>query len=492
MSKELTQLIKHSGIYGLGTILSRSVGFLMIPVYTRHLVPADYGVLEMLDLVIFFSGIFAMMGIGSAFFRFYAVADSGEEKKTVASTALFSVMVISLLVLGLMQLLAGELSTVAFGNATYAPLVKVVAFTLFFSNLTEVPLAYLRAQQRTVLFVIMGLARTVLTATLLILAVVVLHKGVLGVVYANVISTALAALPLLIALMVRVRGKFSREKFEQMFRYGAPLIVQNLAAFVLLLSDRLFLRHFASLSEVGIYGLGYKLAGIVPLLVSGPFNLTWSWQQFELAKQENPQQQLAKVQSYQLFVCVFVGLGISVLGRDLLRIMSPNAYWSAARIVPLIALSYVLGNLRSVLHTGILVQQATHYLASISIVVAVATLALNYLLIPRYHAMGAAVATVLSYALSLILSYCVAQHLFPIRYEYGRSSILLGSAAAAYLLSTLPELGLFPSIATNLVLLMLFLLVSVKLLEEDERHMFLKLVGSLARRFRSGSVGSGR
>jgi O-antigen/teichoic acid export membrane protein len=492
MSKEVTQLIKHSGIYGLGTILSRSVGFLMIPVYTRYLMPADYGVLELLDLVSFFSGIFAMMGIGSAFFRFYVAADSVEEKKTVASTALVSVVGISLLVLVLMQLLAGELSTVAFGNTTYVPLVRIVAFTLFFSNLAEVPLAYLRAQQRTVLFVIIGLIRTFLSATLLILAVVVLRMGVMGVVYGNLISSILAGVTLASAMMVRVRGKFSREKFDPMFRYGAPLIVQSLASFVLLFSDRFFLRHFASLAEVGIYGLGYKLAGIVPLLVSGPFNLTWSWQQFELAKQENPQQRLAKVQSYQLFVCVFVGLGISVLARDLLRIMSPNAYWPAARIVPLIALSYVLANLRPVLHTGILVQRATHYLASISIVVAVANLALNYLLIPRYHAMGAAWATVLSYALSVILSYCVGQHLFPIRYEYARSSILLGSAAAAYLLSTLPELGLFPSITTNLVLLMLFLLVAVKLLEKDERRMFGKLVGNLARQFRSSSVGSGQ
>ena len=491
MKKEVGQLIKHSGIYGLGAILSKSVGFLMIPVYTRYLVPADYGVLELLDLTIFFSGIFAMMGIGSAFFRFYVASNSPDDRKAVTSTALFTVTGISLFVLGLMQLLAGPLSTIAFGSPAFAPLVRIVAFTLFFSNLTEVPLAYLRAQQRTVLFVVIGLIRTVLGATMLIVAVAILRKGVEGVVYANLLYNALAGVSLFAALLARVGVKVTREKFDAMFRYGAPLIVQSLASFVLVFSDRFFLRHFASLSEVGIYSLGYKLAGIVALLVSGPFSMTWSWQQFELAKQENPQQQLARVQSYQLFVCVFVGLGISILARDLLRIMSPNAYWSAARIVPLIALSYVLANLRPVLHTGILVQQATHSLASISIVVAVANLALNYLLIPRYHAMGAALATVLSYTLSLILSYCVAQRLFPIRYEYARSSILLGLAAAAYLLSTLPELGLFQSITTNLVLLMLFLLVTVKLLEEDERNMFRQVAVSLARQFRGVLVRSG-
>jgi O-antigen/teichoic acid export membrane protein len=475
MKKEVGQLIKHSGIYGLGTILSKSVGFLMIPVYTRYLVPADYGVLELLDLVIFFSGIFAMMGISSAFFRFYVAADSAEEKKTVASTALFSVVGISLLVLVLMQLLAEELSTAAFGNTAYAPLVRIVAFTLFFSNLTEVPLAYLRAQQRTVLFVIIGLIRTVFSASLLILAVAVLRMGVMGVVYGNLISNGLAGLSLLIPLLIRVRGAVSREKFEQMFRYGAPLIVQSLASFVLVFSDRFFLRHFASLSEVGIYGLGYRLAGIVSLLVSGPFNMTWSWQQFELAKKDNAREVYARIQTYQLLVAVCIGLAVGVLARDALRIMTPPSYWSAAQVVPLIVLCYVLDSTRAVVLSGILIQRATHQLAVISIIVAAANLGLNYVLIARYHAMGAAVATLISYALMLALSYAVAQRVYSVRYEYGRNLGVFGVATLIYLVSTLFDFRLFSSIVVNVLLLALFPVVSAVMLGREERVMFWEL-----------------
>jgi O-antigen/teichoic acid export membrane protein len=447
----------------------------MIPVYTRYLVPADYGVLELLDLVIFFSGIFAMMGIGSAFFRFYVAAESSEEKEAVASTASFTVAGISVLVLILMQLLAGLLSTIAFGSATYAPLVRIVAFTLFFSNLTELPFAYLRAQQRTVLFVIIGLARTVLNATMLIVAVAVLHKGVLGVVYANLISNALVGVTLSSALMVRVRGKVSREKFEQMFRYGAPLIVQSLASFVLVFSDRFFLRHFASLSEVGIYGLGYKLAGIVSLLVSGPFNMTWSWQQFELAKKPNARHMYAKIQIYQLLVSVSIGLAVSVLAKDILRLLSPPGYWGAAPIVPLIALSYVLSDMRSVVLSGILIQRATHQLAVISAIAAVANLGLNYALIARYHAMGAAVATLICYALLLALSYAVAQRVYSVRYEYSRNVGVLGVATLIYLVSTLFDFRLFASITVNVLLLMLFPITSAVMLRREERVMFWEL-----------------
>src|SRR5690348_1747756 len=154
MMKEVGQLLKHTGIYGLGTVLSKSVGFFMIPIYTHYLVPADYGVLEMLDLTLFFSGIIATMGIGAAFFRFFSGTDSLAERKEVTSTALATMAGLSLLVVVVMQILASLLSLVAFGSAAYVPLVRILAFTLFFSNVAEVPLAYLRAQKHTVLFVI--------------------------------------------------------------------------------------------------------------------------------------------------------------------------------------------------------------------------------------------------------------------------------------------------------------------------------------------------
>lgn len=81
--------MKHSGIYGLGVIASKAIGFLMIPVYTRFLVPRDYGILELLDLLVFFATNFAALGIYGAVFRFYAAYDSEDDKKEVISTALF-------------------------------------------------------------------------------------------------------------------------------------------------------------------------------------------------------------------------------------------------------------------------------------------------------------------------------------------------------------------------------------------------------------------
>jgi len=484
MKKEVGQLVKHSAIYGTGSILSKCVSFLMIPFYTTYPITSDYGVLEMLDLTLFLSGIFGMMGVNSAFFRFFAAADSEEEKKEVTSTAWTTLAGLSLLVVGLIELLAGEISEAAFGNAGYTPLIRIVAFTLFFSNLTEVPLAYIRVRKRTVLFTAITLGRTLLGAGLLILALAVLHKGVLGVVYANLVSNVLTGVALLSVLMPRVWSRVSRKKFEEMFRYGAPMVVQTLASFVLIYSDRFFLRHFASLSAVGIYGLGYKLAAIVSLLVSAPFGMTWAWQQFDLAKKDDGKEMCARIQLYQLTLLVFIGLAIALLGRDFLRITTPAAYWNAAQVVPLIVLSYVLLGMRAVIWTGILVRRVTHHVAWISVVAAASNLLFNYLLIPRYSYMGAAVATVLSFTINLILGYVIAQRAYFVRYDYIRNSIILGSATAVYLASTLVELQLAASIAVNVLLILIFGVLSIAMLRREERAMFWQLGATAVERIR--------
>ncbi len=482
MKEEIGRLVKHAGIYGVGVVLTKSVGFLLIPLYTRFLTPADYGVLELLDLTLFFSGIFCMMGISAAVFRFYAAYESETDRKEVISTALFFVIAVSLLVAIALQFLAAPLAATAFGNAGYAPYVRIVAWTLFFSNLTEVPFAYWRARQRTVRFVVVSLIRTAVSAGTLVLAVAVLHQGVRGVVYANLITNGLLGLIMLGITLGEVGFRVARHKLREMLKYGAPLIVQSLASFVLVFSDRLFLRHFANLAEVGVYSLGYKLAGIVSLLVSGPFSMTWSWQQFELAKKDNARNMYARIQTYQLVVSVCVGLAVAIMAKDALRVMTPQSYWAATRIVPLIVLCYILDNIKAVVLSGILIQRVTHYLAAISVVAAVANLTLNYVLISRYHAMGAALATVLSYAFLLALAFLVAQRVYYVRYEYLRNAAVLALATLIYITSTFVDLRLFPSIAVNLALFLLFPIVTVMMLGREERAMFLQLGAKAAHR----------
>lgn len=475
MKDEVAKLVKHTGLYGLGTIATKALGFIMIPVYTRFLMPRDYGILELLDLIVFFTGNIAALGINNAVFRFYAAYESEQDKKEVIATALLYTAGASMLCGLLLAGLAPTLAQLVLGQASLAPFVRVVAATFFFSNLTEVPLAYWRAQERTRLFVIVSLVRTLVGATLLIGALAVLRLGVLGVLYANCLTSAIFGLTLAGLIFSQVPKKIVWHKLEEMLRYGGPLVLSALASFVLVFSDRFFLRRFGSLTDVGVYALGYKFAMIVSILVNAPFSMTWQWQQFDLAKKENARDLYARIQFYQLLVSLMVALAVSVLARDALRLLTPPSYWGAARVVPLIALCYVFENIRTVFLSGVLVQKLTHRLLPIAGLIAVTNLGLNYILIPRYLMMGAAVATLLSYGIYLVLAYYVAQRAYFVEYGFGRSAAALGAAALLCLASLSLKLSVIPSISANLSLLALFILLAIALLKRDERAMFLQM-----------------
>ena len=96
MNNVSKKMISHGGIYLLGNILSKAVSFIMLPIYTRCLTPADYGILELLSLVIDFVAVILGMRISQAIFRFYSEYDDQEQKNSVVATAIMMIGVFNL------------------------------------------------------------------------------------------------------------------------------------------------------------------------------------------------------------------------------------------------------------------------------------------------------------------------------------------------------------------------------------------------------------
>ncbi|MDT8069767.1 MAG: oligosaccharide flippase family protein [Terriglobia bacterium] len=484
MIEELRRLLKHSGIYGVSVVLSKMVGFLMIPIYTRCLAPSDYGVLELLDLLMFLTGIFASMGIYSAVFKFYSAYESQQDKREVISSALLYYCAISGALSVCMILAAKPLAYFVFGGAQYVVFIRITAFTLFFSSLADVPQAYWRVQEKTVLFAGLGVMKTFVSILSLITALVILKLGLRGAVYANMVTAAIFGIPLFGWTLAKMPRRVVPAKLKEMLKYGAPLIVQSLGSFVLVYSDRFFLRHYTDLNEVGVYSLGYKLAGIVSVLVTGPFSFAWQWQQFEIAKREDGKRIQARIQTYQLLVSLLVGLGVSVLAKDILSVIAPKSYFGADTVVPLIVLSYIFANMRIVVASGVLVQRTTEQMALIYSLSAASNLALNWWLIPRFGMMGAAIATAGSYGFSLLLAFIVAQRLYYVPYEYKRNFLLLGISFATYYLSTLIRFSLIFSVVAKCLLLGAFVILAMCVLDSKERKMGVELMRAAVYRVR--------
>ena len=147
MSKEFIKLTKHSKIYSMADIIPKAVGLFMIPVYTRFLIPTDYGIIAMLMSFAAFMPVIVLIGLDSAFMRFYFEGKSKQEKNTIYNTALIAVTVSTTLVTLLLLNFTSQISLVLFASPQHAFYIKLMFITLLFQVLNVIPIQFFVAQK---------------------------------------------------------------------------------------------------------------------------------------------------------------------------------------------------------------------------------------------------------------------------------------------------------------------------------------------------------
>jgi len=346
-------------------------------------------------------------------------------------------------------------------------------------------LAVLRAEERPATYSVMTVLRLVLTFSLNIVFVVVLRRKVQGVLEASLISGVLCYL---VTLVIAARGKalsFSWVKTRQVLSFGVPLVPGNVASLVITLSDRYFLQHFATLEDVGLYTVGFRIATAVRIAVIEPFRVAWPPYMFSVLDKPDAKEIYKKVLVYFTFVCVWAGLFLSVFAREALVVMATPAYYPGYRVVPLLALSYILLGMCSILVAGIQISNKTRYSSYSFIAAAGVSLGMNFLLVPRFGMMGAATASVTAYTVLNLLYFAFSQRFYHIGHEFRRLGLAFVAGIGLYVVAALltRHMALVPSIILKLILVLLYpaVLYVLRFYTQPELRKIRELLGKLRR-----------
>jgi O-antigen/teichoic acid export membrane protein len=171
---------------------------------------------------------------------------------------------------------------------------------------------------------------------------------------------------------------------------------------------------------------------VIGPLVTEPFMSIWIPKMFEISKRPDAPGIYANMLTYFLLLITFLGLGISVLIKDVLTFMSAPEFHSAYQVVPIIVCSYILWGASYHVRIGILLAKQTKHIAYIMGAGAVFNVLLNLVLIPRYGMWGAAWSNLSAYALVLLLTYVISSRFLRIHYQFGRILLMLAAAALVY------------------------------------------------------------
>ncbi|GJM43231.1 MAG: undecaprenyl-diphospho-oligosaccharide flippase [Gemmatimonadota bacterium] len=417
------EIMKHSGVYGLGLILSRLASFLLLPLYTSYLVPADYGVLAILDLTTTIISHLAAGGLYAAVLREYHDKRFRDRRHLLWTTGLVMLAAISLPQLALVAAFRESIAALVFGASVVdGPSYLLLALAGLPAQLfIAFSQAYIRAQKRSTLFIGITIPALLVRIGLNVWLIAFEGMGVYGFLYSSLIAGALEALAMFLALFAGRPAGVIREAIPPIWRYGWPLMITSLAAVAMHQMDRYLLRwQLEDLGPIGVYSVAYMLAQGVNSLVITPFNQIWSTVIYEADQLPERLDIFRRVFRYFVLGISLVLLALALLAEPIVRIVTAPEYAEAGRVLPLLCLAMLFFPMHTLFRLPAVLHRRTVSVARTSLVAALSNLAANLALIPYLGIYGAAIASVVTYAVYAFFGHWTYRRIenigFPIRY----------------------------------------------------------------------------
>jgi O-antigen/teichoic acid export membrane protein len=450
-------------VYGLGSVSRRLVGLLLIPIYTRLLSPSDYGVLSLLGVFMAVYLNLADLGISVSILRFYIREKDEDDRRQVLSACL------NILALAAIPTLVAGAATPVISRALLDDsklwfLVAISMATGYLDLLMKVPMAPISSRQDSGLYVRIKLILTGMTLALSIFLVAFLKMGVLGVVLAQALTNGLAAAWLLSRYIPHPLPRPTRATMKSILRYGLPFVPSGLSQFVLRLADRYILKLFESMAVVGLYSVGYRL-GEGLSTAADAFWMAWVPFAHRTAREDGGRRRLAEVGTTWFGLTILMAILLSLFSSEALRILTPPSYHAAARVVPVVAIGLAFFSFYPVAEVSLQISGRTGRIPIVNGAAAALNVALNFILIPRMHILGAAWATAIAYGVQFIGILWLGQRCFAIPFPYGRMFAAATVALATGIVGVEVDhrLALLPAIGAKALLFCIVVWVVVLL-----------------------------
>ncbi len=420
------KLFSDTVILGIGTFGSKLLVFLLMPLYTAWLSTAEYGTAELISSTANLLIPLACVGISNGIFRFAAERETDQKAVFSTSIALLGIGT------GAFLLLSPLLTLIGYFTGS----VWLIVLYVLSANLQAVCAQYVRATDRPRMFALQGILNTALTILFNILFLVAFDMGVTGYVLSVVVGNLLTTVFLVFGARLWRVFAFSsvdRHLMGELLRFSLPMIPTTVCWLLTDLSDRYMVTYFCGEAANGIYSAAYKIPTIVTL-ISSIFMQAWQFSAVASSSDEDGCRRFYSEVFRGFVSLIFIGaVGLILLSRVLTVLLLDSAYYEAWRYMPTLLVASALEAVVSFLATVYMVRKKSLHSFFTAIIGTALNIVLNLILIPQYGAVGAAVATMASYAAVLVARLVDAPRLIRFRLCLPRLSInvvLLVSAAA--------------------------------------------------------------
>lgn len=464
-------LAKDTLIYGASDFVTKFIAFFTFPIIASVLSAKEFGILELVNTVTMLTAMLANVGMNNAVSLFYWDVDTEKsEREKIISSGLFVLIVVSLVIVGVVSIfiLVNPYSIVDFFN----PISKIGLTLAFLAMATtqwnQYCMDITRLNFSPWKFFGISISTRIFSLLAGLVAILYLNLGIDGLLGGQALSLILVVPFAIYSIKREVNpSAITSQWIKKLVKIGYPYIFASLAYWLFSSMDRWMLAAFSSLEETGIYSVAFRFSTVI-LFISIAFGQSWSPVSVKL-KADYPQEYrelYGKVLIYLLFVMIFVGGFLALFAPEIILWIMPKEYFASA--LPLVMLSFavVFQSTQQVTMIGISLEKKTMLFSRIAWIAALTNLVLNYLFIPSWGALGAAIATAISFLVLTILYFYFTQKLHPIVVKkspliFLATAIMVFLGVSFFLLDSKIDL---PTILVKLGLLLIYGLVGIRVL----------------------------
>lgn len=390
MNKKSKKLFKNTLLFFVGSIGSKFIQFILVPLYTYTLTTEQYGKADLLlTLVNFLMPIFSIQ-LTDALLRF------GLDKK-INKDNLFNV-VFKCLFVG------------SFASLIFSPLLMLndklkdmIPFFFLILNLRiyrDILAIILKIEEKNDKFAIDSILYTLVLCISSIIFLVILKMNIVGYLLSYVVANIVSILYILsqtkISIKKNILKKTDKKLLKKVVIYSIPMIINSISFWITNASDRFMLNYMVNISVVGLYAVAAKIPTIISTF-TGIFNQAWLISSIDEYEGEKEKKFYNNTFKYYCGISIILCSIMLVFLKLFMKIYVSPEYYIAWKYSSILIVSAVFSGVCAFLNSIFYAYKEIKKSTISTFVGAILNIVLNLVLIPKFSIYGASIATLISW-----------------------------------------------------------------------------------------------
>lgn len=458
----IKNLFKDSSVYALGDILTKGIGFLLLPIYTAYISPEEYGIVSIAIVIATIFGIIASLGLKASFLKFYFTFENEAERKEFYGSVWLIFIIFPSIFLLLLEWKGEEIFNFLLPEIGYDPYIRLSIWSIYLLIIFfDLPLQVFKARGEANKYTIVNSALFLVTTAFTIWFVVSKGQGAWGMIFSKYLGKFFLIAIGVYYLFKFITLKISLDYIKKALLYSFPLIPHYLSHWVLNSSDKLVLEHFLQISEVGIYNIGYTIGASLSIIaIAGNNSLIPLYGKLKLDSEKDIKK-IISLTTYYIFVVISIGLLIILSADIFVSYLIDEDYRTSIIVIPWVVIGFVfMAFYLTQINLLTITLGRTKLIGIATTVAAVINITLNIIAVPIYGIVGAALTTALTYLVLFIGVLYFSRRYFVIEFEFKRfGKILLASALVFWINSLVQVDNIYYDILSIFIFMIVFIVI---------------------------------